>query len=121
MKLELLEDKPSSWGRPWWKLEEPVVWGAAVIPAGFETDLASVPRIFWPLVNPTNPKVARCAVVHDWMCREATSWKQRRFADVVFYRCLKKRGLRWRAPLMLLAVSLGSLWWSLSQISKPRQ
>ena len=34
-----------------------------VVPAGFETDLASVPRAAWALIAPWD--VARAAIVHD--------------------------------------------------------
>lgn len=37
-----------------------------VIPDGFITDFASVPRFLWPLLPPTGP-YGKAAVVHDWL------------------------------------------------------
>ena len=111
MKLELLPKK--SWGRAMFRTLEPVTSGVWVIPEGFETDLASVPRFAWWFVNPVDPDVAPCAVVHDYLCRQAqysaTGWKERKYADQTFYRCLRKRGVKIRAPFMYLAVRIGAL------------
>ena len=109
MKLELLEDKKASWGRSWWKLGEPIAQGKFIAPKGFETDLASVPRPFWFFVNPTGPQVARCAVIHDLLCKQAENWGQRKAADYLFFHCLLSRGIFFRAPLMLLGVRLNAL------------
>ena len=37
-----------------------------VVPTGFETDFASVPRLLWPVLPPTG-KYTAAAVVHDWL------------------------------------------------------
>lgn len=37
------------------------------IPSDFDTDLATVPRLFWALLPP-NGSYERAAVVHDWHC-----------------------------------------------------
>ena len=37
-----------------------------VIPAGFMTDFASIPRALWPVLPPTGP-YGKAAVVHDWL------------------------------------------------------
>lgn len=40
------------------------------VPAGFVTDGASVPAVFWPLVsNPYAPSSLRPALLHDLHCR----------------------------------------------------
>lgn len=38
-----------------------------VIPHGFDTDLASVPRVFWALLPPSGT-YERSAVLHDFLC-----------------------------------------------------
>ena len=38
------------------------------VPAGFETDFASVPRMFWNLIPPLG-RYGEAAVVHDWLYR----------------------------------------------------
>lgn len=44
------------------------------IPSDFDTDLASVPRIFWPLLPPSGA-YERAAVLHDYLC-EALAGRQ---------------------------------------------
>jgi hypothetical protein len=36
------------------------------VPAGFVTDLASVPRIFWNIISPHGDHI-RAAIIHDYM------------------------------------------------------
>jgi len=56
-----------------WTVRAPLVWddpvyGHLVVPAGFVTDLASIPRLFrnLPFLDP-NGLSRRPAVVHDWL------------------------------------------------------
>lgn len=51
-----------------------------VIPEGFRTDLASIPRIFWAIFPPFG-KYNRAAIVHDYLYRIKT---ERKFADKIF-------------------------------------
>lgn len=48
------------------------------IPKGFKTDLASVPRILWPLLPPFG-KYNRAAIAHDFLYRN--KMYNRRFCD----------------------------------------
>lgn len=36
------------------------------VPAGFETDFASIPRVFWTILPPTG-KYGKAAVIHDYL------------------------------------------------------
>ena len=58
-----------------WLLQRPLVYAGLrdrwTIPAGFRTDLASVPRLLTWLV-PKAGKHNRAAVVHDYLCRDPT-------------------------------------------------
>jgi len=73
-----------------------------VVPAGFDTDFASVPRALWSLVPPTGV-YTRAAVLHDWLYR--TGATTRRDADRVFRAVmLELRTRRLRALLMWAAV-----------------
>jgi hypothetical protein len=76
-----------------------------VVPRGFETDLASVPRlpvIFW-LTGATSEKAA---VVHDWLY--STRTVPRKMADDVLAEASKAMGVpAWRRGLMWLGVRLG--------------
>jgi hypothetical protein len=57
----------------YWRLTEPLTYRGArdtwTVPAGFRTDLASVPRLLTPLV-PTSGEHNRAAVLHDYLCRQ---------------------------------------------------
>lgn len=51
------------------------------VPVGFQTDFASVPRIFWTIF-PTWGKYGNAAVIHDWLYWDQT--RSRAAADKVF-------------------------------------
>lgn len=52
------------------------------VPAGFETDFASIPRVFWTLVGHPAGQYAQAAVLHDWLYR--TKAVPRAEADRIF-------------------------------------
>jgi len=56
-----------------------------VVPAGFISDGASVPRIFWSLFPPNRTDYLPCAIVHDCLCTNDDYKK----ADKHFKECLK--------------------------------
>ena len=93
LKVILLDDKvhPSLRdGRTLWALTEDLVYWPSnghdpiVVPRGFVTDLASIPRPFWSWLPPDGPW-AKAAVIHDflyytqgsgvWKCHDTTLWR----------------------------------------------
>jgi len=101
-----------------WQLTAPLVYqsdivGRVEVPAGFVTDLASVPRVpiaywFW------GGRSHHEAVVHDYLFRKGAlpecTWHQ---ANAVFQEAMKVRGKSaWIRKPMFWGVSLGSahLW-----------
>ena len=93
-------------------LEERLVYqsdlvGSVTVPAGFETDLASIPRIFQSFI----PKVARHmlpAIVHDYLCRKPDF--SRKMADQVFLEAMKLKEVNpIRRRLMYWAVRIGAI------------
>ncbi len=38
------------------------------IPAGYQTNGANIPRIFWSIVPPFKPKYLPAVIVHDFLC-----------------------------------------------------
>lgn len=46
-----------------------------VVPQGFPTDLATVPRIFWWMIPPQGTYEA-AAVLHDYLCTQLNRWDQ---------------------------------------------
>jgi hypothetical protein len=62
------------------------------IPHGFKTDLASIPRILWPLFSPTEYDTIAPAVLHDWhYCCVAQVDRKR--ADDIFFESLIVKGM----------------------------
>lgn len=76
------------------------------VPAGFVTDFASVPRIFWSIIAPGGLHAA-AAVVHDYLYRseEGRARYSRREADAIFLEAMLASGTPLlRARIMWLAV-----------------
>ena len=91
-------------------LEERMVYssdlnGVIVVPMGFETDFASIPRIF-RVIHPVNGRHIKAAVVHDYLCRDKKT--KRKMADRVFNEAMKVCGVKgWRRKQMFTAVRIG--------------
>ena len=95
-------------------LLEPLQYGELTVPAGFESDGASVPRFFWRLVFPPGDSQAlRAAILHDYIYREQPMGWNRADADNLFYTVLVADGVPvWRARLAFWGVRLfgGNSW-----------
>lgn len=63
-----------------------------VVPAGFVTDCASVPRVFWVLFPPWG-RYSRAAVLHDYLYRTPNK-AQRKEADRLFRYVMKQSGVK---------------------------
>ena len=89
-------------------LLEDLRWGELTVPAGFESDGASVPRFFWRLVFPPGDAAAlRAAILHDYVYREQPEGWNRADADKLFYGVLLGDGVSaWRARLAYWGVRL---------------
>lgn len=73
---------------------------------GFETDLASIPRIAWPLMAPAHSSLIRPAVIHDYFYRE-NHFYTRKEADLIFYHMLRNEGVSgYRSSIIYCAVRL---------------
>lgn len=59
---------------------------------GFITNLSSIPRLFWWLYAPQYTNFVSPAIVHDYMYSMKGFW-DRKYADDVFYSCLKANGV----------------------------
>lgn len=89
-----------------WELVEDLIYDGNrdtfIVPAGFKTDFASVPRVFWNIIPPTSPRYTKAAVLHDWFY--AKQGVTRSDADGLFRRIMRdsgvgkvKRGIMWLA------------------------
>lgn len=79
-----------------------------VVPVGYLSDLASIPRMARRLVDRQNPTTRRPSVLHDFIYTALTDRFTKREADRIFYQALLEEGtsgvLAW---LMWRAVCLG--------------
>jgi len=48
-----------------WELLEDFEWHGLVVPKGFITDWASIPRPFWSIINPAG-RIKSASLVHDY-------------------------------------------------------
>lgn len=87
------------------------------VPDGFQTDFASVPKIFWHVIPPMGLHTV-AAVVHDWLYY--SRWVKKASADTVFYQLMRFYGVPLvRAKIMYLAVKwFGGRAWRLNKERK---
>jgi len=102
---------------PWpWRLLEPFNYitdaGQLIsIPKDFGTDFASIPRLFWPILPPWDPKYGKPAVLHDYLYRFRIG--KRSWADYIFLEAMEELKVPvWKMEVMYLAVRLfgGPAW-----------
>ena len=73
-----------------------------VVPAGYQTNGANIPRLFWWLIPPFKPKYLPAIIVHDFLC-DKERYKE---ADDLFEQMLFAIETSWRTRLMVKAVRL---------------
>ena len=83
-----------------WMLHEDLVYHSDIlrrvvtVPAGYKTDLASVPRLLRWIVPVANAKNRKAAVVHDYLCTHGDGVvKNQKQSDKVFREALGVLGL----------------------------
>jgi hypothetical protein len=92
-----------------WKDKAPFI-----VPQGFKSDGASVPRFFWRLVFPKgDEKAIRAGFAHDWIYRNHPEGWTKAEADLMFYDLLLEDGVeKWRAWIAYQGVKwFGHLAW----------
>jgi len=97
-----------------WRLHAPLVYysdvlGRAVtVPAGYCTDLASVPKLLRWLVPVANAKNRKAAVVHDYLCTHGDGvCRNQKQADKVFREAMGVLGLgRFRSGALYYPVRM---------------
>jgi len=95
-----------------WRLLEPLVFYSELVgdlvtvPADFETDFASVPRLPYTYMLAGDTAHA-AATVHDWLYHGGMPGVRRATADEIFFEAMVASGVvGWRRNLMLAAVQL---------------
>jgi hypothetical protein len=80
--------------------------GTITVPTGFETDGASIPRVFWSILDPFGPYF-KAAVIHDWLYSPHNRRFTRAQADDIFKEAMFNNGLDWlRREAIYRAVQL---------------
>lgn len=84
------------------------------VPQGFETDFASIPKIFLPLIA-YKDKFNKAAVVHDWLYRSKVY--DRKTADRIFLEAMLVLNInKFKAYLFYYTVRLfGWIFWNRSK------
>jgi hypothetical protein len=86
-------------------------FGTIRVPQLFETDGASIPRMFWPIFSPIGPALG-AAVIHDYLytrqsrkLHDFDRWE----ADDIFKEAMFNAGLPWtsREPIFLAVRMFG--------------
>jgi len=73
-----------------------------VVPAGYKTNGANIPRIFWWLIPPFKPKYLPAVIAHDYLC----DLEQYKLADKVFEGLLFSIEKSLKTKLMVFAVKI---------------
>lgn len=100
-------------GTKQWQLTRPLFYVTAdnrsvVVPVGYRTDLASVPRPVWWLIPRDDEFARRPSVIHDFIYTHGTAKFTKAEADQVFYDALLEEGMpKPLAWLMFAAVRIG--------------
>ena len=76
------------------------VGSAIIVPKGYITNGADIPRFFWRLYPPFSPEYLPAVIIHDYLCDIADSMTDKssmadafKFADDVFREILLKLGV----------------------------
>lgn len=78
---------------------------AITVPAGYVTDFASVPRLFW-IMFPPDGKYTKAAVIHDYLCDNPKKFTYtRKQTDYVFLTAMLESGVsRFKSFILFSAV-----------------
>jgi len=69
--------------------------GIVVIPRGYVTDHASVPRAFWSLIPPVADEIAEASIPHDYFYSLDSEEVTRKFADECLKEIARVNGASW--------------------------
>lgn len=95
-----------------------------LIPAGFESDGASVPRLFWRVIFPnTDSNAASAGICHDYIYREQLPDWTRKEADRMFLAFMISHGVGvMKAYLAYFAVrAFGWIAWRQNSVFKAKE
>ena len=77
-----------------------------VIPKGFKTDLASIPRVSWLFIAPAHSLLIKPSIIHDWLYQNGCIFERKK-VDAIFYRMLIDNNVSFfKASIMYYAVRI---------------
>lgn len=72
-----------------------------VVPTGFVTDFASIPRLFWRVTgHPIDKHHRYAALLHDYLYSVGGDEDDRKYADKLYRRMLEASGMGWWSAWM---------------------
>lgn len=83
-------------------LELPYQVKNVLIPKGYKSNGANIPRIFWSLIPPNKPKYQPAIMIHDYLCDK----EMYKLADDLFEEVLFDIEISWKTKAMVKAVRL---------------
>lgn len=118
IRVEALEDGYH------WKLLEAFVYDIGelggsdniTVPAGFVTDMGSVPRFLWGLVDPWG-RASKAFLIHDYLY--STHERSRLVSDAILLEGMEVLGVNWfKRNIIYRAVRIGGIFsWKQGQFS----
>ena len=88
-----------------WTVERELHIAGHLIPIGFKSDLASVPRFFWRLIAPHECSL-EAALAHDWVYRKGLGYTRKK-ADLMLRDLMRQHKVpKWRRVLAYRGVRL---------------
>ena len=72
------------------KLLDDLRFKDVVVPKGYKTNGADIPRLFWSIYPPNRSDFLPAVIIHDYLCDKG----EYRKADDLFEECLKELGVK---------------------------
>lgn len=74
------------------------------VPKGYQTNGADIPRLFWSIFPPNSPEYLSAVVIHDYLCDEAKSKADYKYADKMLYEMMIALEVsKWKCTVFYLA------------------
>lgn len=86
------------------ELVEDYLYKDITVPKGYQTNGANIPRIFWSIFPPNSPEYISAVVMHDYLCDNAKSKADYKYADKMLYEMMIALEVsKWKCTVFYLA------------------
>ena len=99
------------------ELIAPYCYDGITVPAGFQTDLCTIPRIFWSFIASDDKDMLEASIVHDFLYSKQSEWLfDRERCDIILTDAMEELGAsELKMNLVYLTVrALGWMWYKKS-------